>query len=237
MNPSNFNLQCDIYQENLKVFIAHLKIHIQNKCMESVKYILNKVKIPDEILCYKLLRTTSEDIVNLLLSEKLEADEFIFNVLQKIPKDGAIITADEIRDIVKNVEYKNFSNDYKLYIILSLLGFKNSYSFLYTSIICAYKTSDFFINFILCDGIYNANIDFITHFLFILMEKNINFEIQPTYRKSHMEIVKWLMHNLKKGMEGAQVGWTTGPDSGVWPSSNPEDYEKTFKLIQSYITF
>lgn len=231
MNPSNFELLCDIHRESLKVFISHLKIHIQNKSFNCVKHILEQVKVPDEVLCYKLLRTTSEEIMNLLLTEKIAADNFIFSVLQKLPKDGTEISLDTLKSIIKNINYKNFSDDYKLCIILPSI--KSPYSFLYASIMCSYKNSEYFINAILSDGIFNANATFLTSFLFILMQKNIIFEIQPAFRKSHMEIMKWLIQNLKKDT----VGWTTGPDSGVWPSSNPEDYKQTYDLIQSYIKF
>ena len=64
-----------------------------------------------------------------------------------------------------------------------------------------------------------------------------SFDLQPTLRKSHEDLLKWLVSNMTKAKMGERVGWSEGPDSGLWPSSNPEDYIKTYQFISDYISY
>lgn len=50
-------------------------------------------------------------------------------------------------------------------------------------------------------------------------------------RISHQKMFQWLLENLHRAKRNAPVGWKDGPDSGIWPSDNPDDYKQIFQLF------
>ncbi|KAK4880209.1 hypothetical protein RN001_008355 [Aquatica leii] len=55
----------------------------------------------------------------------------------------------------------------------------------------------------------------------------------PFKNEKHAEILLWIQKNISKGTHNpdAVLGWTSGPDSAKWPSTNLEDYKETLSYL------
>jgi hypothetical protein len=58
-------------------------------------------------------------------------------------------------------------------------------------------------------------------------------KFKPLENQTHAAIMTWLMKNIskRKNDSEAMLGWTCGPDSAKWPSTDLKDYEETVSLL------
>lgn len=70
-----------------------------------------------------------------------------------------------------------------------------------------------------------------TEALRILLNNSQLFYFSPT--EKHNMLYQWLIGNITKSKEGLAVGWSCGPDSGPWPSTNGEDYIAVLSLLNN----
>lgn len=242
----DFSLKCELYKNNESVYVNHLYSHIRQNNFYEIYYILQEIQVNDDILKYSLLKDCDLEILNLLISQKLKCDHFIHYVMNEIKAfvelgNQQYVEVENLREIVKGYTFNNFSDDYKLYLILPLFNSYNNiesqicHQFLHFIIPSFYKNCEYFVNQILCKGIYNANPNFVKKMLTIVTERFINFTLDISARDSHKNIIIWLLLNINKALRNKPVGWREGPDSGIWPSSNPGDYQLVFELIKPFI--
>lgn len=68
----------------------------------------------------------------------------------------------------------------------------------------------------------------------LILQKSKFFRYRP--EEDHSELHQWLRQNIEKGRRGERVGWSCGPDSAPWPSSDVEDYIRVLKILNKRIT-
>jgi hypothetical protein len=68
----------------------------------------------------------------------------------------------------------------------------------------------------------------------VLLLNNTSHKFKPLENQTHAAIMTWLMKNISKGKNDseAMLGWTCGPDSAKWPSTDLKDYEETVSLLK-----
>lgn len=240
---NKFNLLCDLYENNLNVYVSHLIESVKNLDVSRLQSILKLIAIPSsQILKHEVLNKCNVEILNVLITHQLEYDKFIILVANKL-LNQTVLNLEDLRTVVGDVPYNDFCDDYKCHLIIKLI--KNNYSvdkitlpsYLYLNILSNYRSCCYYMNKILCTGIFNAKPQFVKNMLITLEQKNLKFHLEIITRSSHMDLIQWLLKNLEKNAKGEDVGWKCGPDSALWPSNNPDDYVSTLELIKPIIKF
>lgn len=245
MNLNQYKLSRDIFLQQTETYGKYLKLYISSLNLIEVNYILQKIFVPDNILQYKILKNCNYDVFETIIESKINTDIFVKNVLQNHNTSSSLtfnknIEIEDLLTAINNFIFYYDSN-YKLMFATNLLADKMDFSMekLCMSNVCKnYKSTLFYMNDLVCDAIFNANYKFLQIcFDWMVNKPYTKFEFNPFTRKSHQEIYKWILNNLEKINQNKSVGWKEGPNSGIWPSTEPQDYIETFKIIKPFVKF
>ena len=233
-------VQYDVFRNLKSTYTSHLKKFITENNCSGVEHLLNQMVVPEEVLNYRYLHNSSQKVLEILIESKRQYDEFVENALKLFGKKKFhdIVDLNCITAICNDIQCKYSDENYKTFLLLNILNDRSyTKTFCVGNIICNYKNLKYYYEKIICDGLYYANKDFV-EMLLNIAESNWSiswtFRFKPTSRQSHKDIMKWLIENIRRGNKGQQVGWETGPDSGIWPSTNIQDYVNTIDLIEQY---
>lgn len=210
-----------------------LKSYIIEKREKLVKYVIDNVYIPDNCLSYDVLSRSSKEIIVMLLTRKQNLDNFVESVISncKVLDIKSSVTVSELIDVL-SVANLYYEFDYSLFFIENLCKHVNDESLSILNININYKNNIYIVNKLFCDALYNANHKFVIFLQDLIINLNIKYKFDPNSRSSHQQILQWIMLNVKKAEKNERVGWRSGPDSGTWPSSDPEDYKITLSILQ-----
>lgn len=233
-----YQLQYDIHSKLKEIYIQYIKKYIFENKIDSVKELLNLMYVPDEIITIKVLENASSDIIQLIYKSKQELDLFTSQVLNVFKNFNKEIELVDIETNLKCLDCK-YSDNYKIFLVQHILysdindAMRNMHVL---NTLKNYKNTWYLFNKLICDGAYYANHRLLTICLHLLEEnENTPYRFEPLSKQSHKDIATWLLKNISRSEEGKYVGWRSGPDSGVWPSSCPEDYVLTYNLYKSYV--
>lgn len=235
VESSLFLIQCDFYKELEHTYFYHLKRFAKENNLAGVQTIFEKVMIPDRILSYANLHLSSSDVLEVILKEKLNLDNFVKHSLNLLAENDNK-NAMNLKDfdlIVDKLDCKVADEMYRKYLLLNLFRYKDVISI--CNIICKYKNFSYYYDKLICDALYCADNEFVKNCLDLSSKFNYEFQLEPFSRISHQHILKWLSDNVRNGNRGDPVGWMSGPDSVIWPSTNAQDYTEALNLIQPYV--
>ena len=77
-----FQVDLDIFNHVKVTYTDHLRKFINANDVDGVKFVLNKIQVPEELLTYGRLSDTTTDIVVALFDSKLATDKFVKCVLE-----------------------------------------------------------------------------------------------------------------------------------------------------------
>lgn len=230
-----FNIQCDVFKKLKITYINHLKTFINESNCKGLVYLLNKIYVPTELLSYNYLKNASSDILAECFDSMQQLDVLVEETLNLlglvIDNNSAEISFKDIECISRKVNCIFSDENYIMYTLLNLLKSNSSYSV--NNLLCNYRNTRYYFDKIMCDALYYADKDFIYRLIKMFKNKNYNYKFEPTTRFSHKDILKWLITNVKKGEKGEEIGWTSGPDSGTWPSKDLQDYIHTLLIVET----
>lgn len=63
----------------------------------------------------------------------------------------------------------------------------------------------------------------------LILGKSKCFRYNPEGKNSKLNC--WITANIEKGMKNEHVGWTCGPDSAPWPSTDGDDYVAVLDML------
>uniref|UniRef100_A0A1Y1LC04 Uncharacterized protein n=1 Tax=Photinus pyralis TaxID=7054 RepID=A0A1Y1LC04_PHOPY len=215
MNHENLKIQLEhelhytsvpVYKKFLKRALLEIP-SVQNYAL--INEILQNLVLPDECFSWcATFRNISPGSIRLLVDRKLELDKLVESVISS-PK----ISGNQIVD--------SLPLNIKIYMT-NLLNSK-----------AVHRNIIYVINESICESAQYANVNALEIFIDICIEKSIECKFNPYEDTRHKQIYRWIMGNIQKG-EGdsnAILGWTCGPDSAIWPSTQLIDYKKTYELL------
>lgn len=210
-----------VYNDVRNYNLSFLKHAIFIGCYDTVRSILKETFVFDKLLSMHSLNMAKPEIFELLLKSKYEKDVFLNNVIKNFTS-GA-----DLRKVVEQ-----FSGDYSVDYCVNLF---HEYTFekLEPNVthpsLKIFKHLSYFVDDFLRKSIeygFFDNIEKLRKCDFI----NICFD--PKRNQQHAESLDILLNNIKKAITREELGWRCGPDSGIWPSIEPEDYFKTLQVVR-----
>lgn len=231
-------VKCEVLRSTEAVFLNNLQRSIVFGNQHVFDYIIENVQADSSILNYQILRNSSKEMMQRLFHQKSRFDEFIHKFTEYSDL-CCPLTSDLISDFVNSDKILQFNKWYKMYLLIKLSSNDDEKQYSLNSLNCDaiisnYKNLSYFTNKLFCDILYNANYQLLLHFHEITLQHQLQVVFQPQSRESHHLIIKWLLKNLQNIEKNIPVGWRSGPDSGVWPSSQPRDYENTYNFIKKH---
>ena len=202
-----------------EVYLKYLQDSLQcNDCI-TIKSVLKNLYVPDRFFNIEFIGSVTFDVLLELFKSKQQQDRII----------------QQCRCIKNDCE--NFSTILdKNKIILE----KNEYKFIQSlmkevSTIYEYRDVSFILNRCICDAIYYAVPTLVENLIRVKTILNIDYTFNPHQSEKQLSVVKWVLINLDNIINGDTIGWTSGPDSGYWPSTQPEDYLETYEIMNKLI--
>ncbi|KAK9745132.1 hypothetical protein QE152_g7158 [Popillia japonica] len=213
------------------LFIIFEKVRDNN--VGGINYVATKIFIPQSRLAYEILRNSTNEVIEIIYDAAEEMDRLASQVLQQLPQD--VIEMDIIKSIVTQLTGLTKFTDinYTTYAVLNLFQGCSKQTYSISNFLGSYKNKHFYINKLMCDAAYFADPNFLSKCFLARGKKNYDFKFQRGSRSSHQDIMVWIMKNIAK----KEAGWKEGPDSGLWPSNNPNDYIEILKIIKLHVQF
>lgn len=153
--------------------------------------------------CNDLDRLLAENSIHLSLYEK----HYLFLLLtEQYKKDPVLCSDDDIYDCNKQFPVKNISLNY--------------------------SPTEILLDEALCKAAYLADHRMVKNIMLAADEHNLHCVFDPTAEPEHKKVLSWLQDNIAKGCRGEEdLGWSMGPDSTKWPSTNLKAYVKTLHCL------
>lgn len=237
-------VEIEALQASIKVYEKHIKKSIRevNGCNQNVlSFLLNKPGyiITDNIFSWMASsskRFTIDDICT-ILNKKFKTDNYITSFL-KICSENRYewLSLDDIDKLLETYSLER-NNSCKILIInlisdfdLKLCSFSQ---YPVSNIKRNYENIQTCIDRFVCEAAYLANCNVLRDFIAALTLQNIDYKFQPNLSEGHQNTIEWLEKNITKGETNpqAELGWTMGPDSAPWPSTDLNDYKETILLL------
>lgn len=230
----------DVYNKFIKrCIVDHGDVE---KRYDLLKSILKEVVIPDKVLMWSMKCEMDPHLqtIELLIEKKTEVDEFIRNVLTLCQKEGYDkISIKQLNDIAIKL-HPAIKMSFKIYLFELLLDgryypyiYREDTTFPLKNISRNYKTIEKTIDEALTKAAYYARYHTLRKLYMTQESKKLGWKFQPSTNAHHADILKWIRDNVKKGEENpdACLGWSSGPDSAPWPSTNLCDYKRTLHIL------
>lgn len=239
------NVEMQVQRKKEEVYTNYLKDCVKSNDCDGVKCSLENIIVPCSVLTFDILENTSVNIIELLIESKIKNDDFVsaiysFCKLHNIES----IHAEDIDRILTHFNLQTENDYYNRYVIINLFNNKSKYncsSWDYFSnlhsdnLLRNYKNIVQLANKIFCDCAYYCNVNFLVQFMSLIKKYNIVVKFNPMTEPTHRQVFEWLRVNIEKAENGIAVGWRSGPDSGKWPSTDPEDYFAVCKYLRSLL--
>jgi hypothetical protein len=212
-----------------------------NSANNVLTFLLNKKDfiISSEILLYAAPYGKKIGLFTMcrLLNRKINVDNYLNKIVDICVKANCeMLNLNELDKllIAHNLE-RNISH--KLHVIKLLSGFNlvDAYRLKYPvkNILKNNKDINACIDEFICRAAHLADSQNLETFTQALLLNNTSYKFKPLENQTHAAIMTWLMKNISKGKNDseAMLGWTCGPDSAKWPSTDLKDYEETVSLL------
>lgn len=229
--PLQHKLHLDLYKQHKIVLESHLKSAILSGNVNFAKYVFDiiGIGIPDKALSWAAVsKKINQELVNIILEKMLKAADTFKLISSKVNTAGAAIVSETNLNLMLtelNLQCcSNYEKNFLLYDLLQPSPINNIFDIF---------TEHQFVHLAVCEAAYYANCKFIEMIFDYLNTHHISYIFQPSLIRDRKDIFKWLEFNINRAQCGQAVGWRCGPDSGLWPSTTPQDYLDTNTLLKS----
>uniref|UniRef100_A0A1Y1MVP8 Uncharacterized protein n=1 Tax=Photinus pyralis TaxID=7054 RepID=A0A1Y1MVP8_PHOPY len=215
MDSENLKIQLEeeLYKASIPIYKQFLKqALLRNSSTTFINEVLqNLIILPDECFGWcACSRNVCETNIRLLIERKIELDRLVKSISCNVSDCSSGSNIDSLPFHIKQ---------YVINLLKSSAG--------------VYKDISYVINESICKSAEYANVNALTLFIKVCVEKGIECRFNTHEDNRHREIYTWILENIRKGEENpdALLGWTCGPDSAIWPSTQLLDYKKTRELL------
>ncbi|KAK4880586.1 hypothetical protein RN001_008732 [Aquatica leii] len=245
MMDVGLQIALEAQQAKEKVYEKYLKnairFNVTDSAKETLAFLLKKENfvVPSDIISFAALYGNKLRVDDLcqLLDKRRSLDNYVNNIVSVCKTEKCeSINLNKLDDIlVLHSLERNIS--FKLYILKLLSNFNiiNACHLNYPvqNILKNHKDIKSCIDECICNASYLADVQILKKFITALICRNICFKFNPSENEKHAEILLWIQKNISKGTHhpDAVLGWTSGPDSAKWPSTNLEDYKETLSYL------
>lgn len=196
-----------------------------NKVDEVKNLILNKkCNVPSFLIEELFNNETNAEIIDLVCEGKLYCDLLV-------KKFSDYMKYRNIIKINEDTLYEQEIDDKTKYIIYSMIMKASSAAILLEDIPEKYHTLLECLDICLSSALYNAEVTLAHKIKDAIESKYGSVRVCKKTKEDFGRNLRWLSENVQKAEKGRPVGVRSGPESGKWPSLNPEDYVKSYHLM------
>uniref|UniRef100_A0A1Y1KRB6 Uncharacterized protein n=1 Tax=Photinus pyralis TaxID=7054 RepID=A0A1Y1KRB6_PHOPY len=222
-------LERELFQSSHIIYTKHLKSALMDiwsiENYVIINQILQNIVIPDECFnwCIKSTNVCCNKLT-FLFDKKEELDctvrHFVnrFSILSEMCVSNNLALLPEV----------------PLHIRMYILDLVKDAQFNVDSIVKNYKNFLCIMDDAMCTAIEYANVKALEMLYDICIKRNVQYRFRPYEDARHKKVYNWILENIRRGSEvpNASLGWTCGPDSAFWPSTQLSDYKRTFTLLK-----
>lgn len=252
MNGLSLSMWCSLSAPICNVFNYIINRIVRSACHDDLpllNYILNQTVVPDD--AFKWIaqsKRSNVDLISYLIKRRLWWDkqiDSIVNILEKTDRNFQSCT--QIDKLLEENRI-HLSIYEKHYLFALLTGEKSSdplekillqdkiydcnASFPVVAISERYIPTADLIEEAFCETARLADHKMLKNIIRAAEENHLHCDFDPEYDSDHKEVLSWLQKNIVRGCSGdKKLGWTDGPDSVKWPSTELKDYVKTLDCL------
>lgn len=244
-------MEYDLFIATSKIYERYVGILI-SKSPSFQNYLLlheilnqKKFVVPAECFNYIATKSSSKNVLNLLLIKKIEFDKYVEKVVKVCAIENNQLL--DLYELERVLEKHNLNiNLYHKYYIYNLLANDGKICYHLPDLNKKFEIKNIGKNYVniqactdntFCEAAYYANHNMLEKIIVQIEELHLPFKFQPGSNRRHARCMDWINKNIKIGEENpeALLGWTDGPCSMPWPSTNLLDYENTLSLLNSFM--
>jgi hypothetical protein len=212
-----------------------------NSVNSDLAFLLNKKDfiISSEIVLYAAPYGKKIGLFTMcrLLKRKINVDNYLNKIVHICVKANCeMLSLNELDKLLIAHNLERYIS-HKLHVIKLLSGFNlvDAYRLEYPvkNILKNNKDINACIDEFICRAAHLADSQNLETFTQAVLLNNTSYKFKPLENQTHAVIMTWLTKNISKGKNDseAMLGWTCGPDSAKWPSTDLKDYEETVSLL------
>lgn len=250
MSGLTLSMICSISAPVCSVYDSNIKRIIRFNCTENLPllyYILNRSVVPDKAFRWLVeSKLSSVSIISYLIEKRLWLDKTIQNIVSILNKsDVEYRNCSEIDTLLD--EHCIVLTFYEKHYLFSLLAENRSMDPLekpweqpydcgelypVNRISVNYTSTRTLVDEAICEAARLADHKLIDNILTAAAEHELQCQFTPDADDEHKEVLTWLKENIAIGCSGdKKLGWSMGPDSAKWPSTELKDYVKTLNCL------
>lgn len=244
-------MEYDLFIATSKIYGRYIGISISKQPSFQTYLLLHKILneekfvVPAECFNYIATESCSRNVLNLLLVKKIELDKYVEKVVNACTIEKyQLLNLYELERVLK--KHNLNINLYHKYYIYNLLANDGKISHHPPDSNKKFEIKNIGKNYVniractdnaFCEAAYYANHDMLEKIIGEIEELHLPFKFRPGFNRRHAKCMNWINKNIKIGKENprALLGWTDGPCSMPWPSTNLDDYEKTLSLLNPFM--
>lgn len=247
MSGLTMSMLCSISDPICSVYNSNIRRIIRSNCTENLPllyYILNRSVVPDNAFRWLVeSKHSSVPIISYLIEKRLWLDKTIQSIVSTLNKsDVEYLTCSEMDKLLD--ENCIVLTVYEKHYLFSLLAENRSMDPLeklweqpydcgelypVNRISTNYTSTRTLLDEAICEAARLADHKMLTNILTAAADHELQYQFNP---KEHKDVLTWLKDNIAIGCSSDKtLGWSTGPDSAKWPSTELKDYVKTLNCL------
>lgn len=227
------------------VYNSNISRIIRSACHEELpllRYIISQTVVPDDAFKWVTQSKRSDiDIISYLIKQHLLWNKKIDDILKVLEtSEDDSYSCTQIDNMLEaNRIYLSIYEKIHLFTLLigeksedSLDQDKLNMTFPVSNIIDEYTTTEELLDEAFCEAARLADHKMLQSIKTAAEENGLYCEFDPKFSPHHKEVLSWLEENVVKGCRGEKnLGWSDGPSSAKWPSTELKDYVKTLDCL------
>ena len=254
MSGLTLSMLCRISAPICIVFNSNISRIIRSACYEELpllRYIISQTVVPDDAFKWITQSKRSDiDIISYLIKQHLSWDKKIDDILKLLEtsEDDSLLENSE-DDSYSCTQIDNMLEANRIYLSIYekihlftlLIGEKTenpldqdklNMMFPLSNIIHNYITTEELLDEAFCEAARLADHKMMQNIKTAAAENGLYCEFDPEFNPHHKEVLSWIEENIVKGCRGENnLGWSDGPSSAKWPSTDVKDYVKTLDCL------
>ena len=255
MSGLTLSMLCRVGTPICIVFNSNISRIIRSACYEELpllRYIISQTVVPDDAFKWITQSKRSDiDIISYLIKQHLSWDKKIDDILKLLEtsEDDSLLETSE-DDSYSCTQIDNMLEANRIYLSIyekihlftMIIGDKNSLgqdkpydhnmAFPWAKIFEDCLTTEDLIDEAFCEVARLADHKMLQCIKTAAEKNGLYCEFDPEYNPHHKEVLSWLEDNIARGCRGEKdLGWSEGPDSVKWPSTELKDYVKTLNCL------
>lgn len=252
MSGLSLSMFSRLYASISDVFNRIVRRIVRKNCIEELPllhYVLDLSVVPDD--AFKWLSQSmrpSVEIISLLIKKRLSWDKRM-NIINKLLENSPYreISCIEIEKLLEGDRI--YLSPYEKHYLFTLLTeeksddafdrlhrrdklYDCSKSFSVKNVYLNYSPTETLVEEAICDAARLADHRLLKNIITAATENDMQCRFNPEEDPDHKAVLSWVQENLIKGCSGDdRLGWSMGPDSARWPSTELKDYVKTLDCL------